>query len=224
MKLSDETIEILKNYSTLNSSLLFRKGSVLTTITPQSSVLAIARVVESFPSDFAIYDIVKMLSKLTLYPNSELEFGPDRLIFKSTDGRRSDYIKYCSTKVIITPPEKELVLDKPDYEFTLSAGDLAWQRKSAGISGSQHFVFEGDGKHILFKSTDVKDDSSDVSATILTDCGGAKFRCVIKGDNFKMLDGNYLVKISKGGLVKFENQDKPIVYYVAAEAGLSDFK
>ena len=221
MKLSESTVEILKNFSTINQSLLFRKGSVLTTVAPTMTILATATIAEKFPSDFAIYDLNKFLAKLSLYRECKLEFKDDRVFFKSSDGRRSDYIKFCSTKVIKVPPEKQLSLDDPTYEFVLTEEDLQWQRKSAGISGSQHLVFRADGKKIYLQSTDVKDDSSDLSSTEICDTTG-KFLCVVKVENWKMLDGSYRVKI-KEGMVKFEHTEKHLEYYVAIESSLSKF-
>lgn len=220
MKLSESTLEILKNYATLNQSLMFRKGSVLTTITPTKTVLAKARVVESFPSDFAIYDLNKLLSKISLYKDCDLEFKDDRVVFKSADGRRSDYIKYSSPKVMTLPPDKTLALDNPEHEFELSQDDLQWQRKSAGISGSQHMVFRGDGKKVYLQSTDMKDDSSDLSSTEIGTTKD-KFTYVIKLENWKMLDGSYAVSLAKG-LSKFVNKDKSVEYYVAVESALSE--
>jgi hypothetical protein len=221
MKLSEATIEILKNYATLNPSIQFRKGSELATITPTSTVLSKSRVVESFPFDLAISDLNKFLAKISLYKDSELSFEPDRVVFKSTDGRRSDYIKYSSPKVMILPPDKELTLDDPEHEFDLSAEDLLWQRKSAGISGSPYMIFHGDGKKVYIRSTDVKDDSSDHSQTEIGKCKG-KFTYVIKIENWKMLEGNYRVKLKKG-LSKFEHTEKPVEYYVAIEDNLSTY-
>jgi len=224
MKLSEQTIEILKNYATLNQSLMFRKGSVLTTITPTSTVYASSRVVESFPFDFGIYDLNRLLSKLSLYRDCELAFDKDRLIIKSADGRRTDYIKYSSPKIMILPPsDKTVTLDDPDHEFELSQEDLLWQRKSAGISNSPYIVFRGDGKHIYIQSNDPDDDSSDMSSTKIgkTD---KTFSFVIKLENWKMLDGSYRVKLRGGkrGLSKFEHKDKPIEYFIAVESALSN--
>jgi len=221
MKLSETTIEILKNFSTINQSLLFKKGSVLRTITQTKTVLGIAEIEESIPSDFAIYDLNKFLAKLSLYKDCNLEFKEDRVIFTSEDGRRSDYIKYCSPQVI-TSVEKTLVMNDPDYEFILSQEDLLWQRKSAGISGSLHLVFRGDGKKIYLQSTDIKDDSSDLSSTEIAKTKG-KFVCVIKVENWKMMDGSYKVNISKKGLVKFTHSDIDLEYFVAIESALSTF-
>ena len=223
MKLSDNTIEILKNFSTINQGLVVKPGSVLKTITPSRTVLAIARVVENFPVSFALYDLNKFLAKLSLYRDCELEFETDRIVMKSSDGRRTDYIKYSSPEVVKGPPDKELELPNPDYEFSLSLEDLIWQRKSAGVSGSENFVFRGDGENIYIQSNTIKDDSSDLSSTIIGKTNGV-FSCVLQVANFKLLDGSYDVKISKQGLTKFEHDSKDIEYYVAVESGLSEFE
>jgi len=223
MKLSDNTVEILKNFSTINQSLQFKVGSVLSTITPTKTVFATARVEETFPKDFAIYDLNKFLAKLSLYKGCVLSFKDDRVEFKSEDGRRADYIKFCSPKVIISPPDKTLTLDNPDYEFNLSSEDLQWQRKSAGISGSQHFMFRGEGEKIYLISTDVKDDSSDMSKTEIGNTD-KEFEAVVKVENFKLVEGSYKVLLSKHGFIKFAHADKALEYYVAIESALSSFK
>jgi hypothetical protein len=222
MKLSELTLEILKNFATLNQTMMFRKGSELATITTGKTILANARVVESFPSDFGIYDLNKLLAKLSLYKDAELEFEPNRLVIKSTDRRRKDYITFSSPKIITAiPPDKKLSMDHPEHEFELSAEDLLWQRKSAGISGSPFMIFRGDRARIYIQSNDPKDDASDMSSTEIgkTD---KEFVYVIKVENWKMLDGNYRVKLCKG-LTKFEHTEKPVEYYVAAEKDLSTY-
>jgi hypothetical protein len=222
MKLSELTIEILKNFATLNQGMQFRAGNELTTITIGKSILAKARVVESFPFDFAIFDLNKLLAKLSLYKDCELEFEPDRVLFKSSDGRRNDYIKFSSPKVIAAPDlTKKIALDDPEHEFDLSAEDLLWQRKSAGISNSPYMIFHGDGKKVYIRCTDVKDDSSDLSSTEIGKTK-SKFDYVIKTEYWKLLDGGYRVKLKKG-LAKFEHSEKPIEYYIAIEDNLSTY-
>lgn len=221
MKLSELTVEILKNFATLNQSLQFRKGSDIATITTGKTILATAKVAENFPFDFAIYDLNKLLAKLSLYRDAEIEFEQDGVVFKSGDKRRTDYIIYSSPKVITAPPDKKLALDDPEHEFELSAEDLNWQRKSAGISASPFMIFNGDGKEITIRSTDVKDGSSDLSSTVIGKTK-SKFTYVIKIENWKFLDGSYRVKLRKG-LSKFEHTEKPVEYYVAIEDNLSTY-
>lgn len=222
MKLSDNTIEILKNFATLNQGLVFRTGSELATITTGKTILAKARVVESFPFDFAIGDLNKLLAKLSLYRDAEIEFEQDRVIFKSADNRRTDYIKFSSPKVVTHPdPNKKIVVDNPEHEFELSAEDLQWQRKSAGISNSPFMIFNGDGKKVYIRSTNVKDDSSDFSSTEIGKTK-SKFNYVMKIENWKFLDGSYRVKLQKG-LSKFEHTEKPVEYFVVIEESLSTY-
>ena len=228
MKLSESTIEILKNFATLNQSLRFRKGSELTTITPGKTVLAKARVVESFPSEFALYDLTKFLAKFSLYgKDCDIELKSDRLVFKSADGRRSDSV-ILGGSTVAPHIDKKIDMEDPDITFELSQDDLNWQRRSAGVSASEHMVFRGDGKKIHLQSTSLKDDSSDVSSTEIgkTD---KTFLYVLKLEFWKMIDGNYTVSLKKfvddkgkvGGLTKFQNKDKPVEYYIAVDSTLS---
>jgi hypothetical protein len=223
MKLSSDTVEILKNFSTINQSLLFKKGNVLSTISPLKTVLAEAQIAETIPEEFAIYDLNKFLAKLSLYKNCDLQFDSDKVRFVSEDGKRSDYIKYCSAKVIVTPPEKKLNIGTADCSFDLTKEDLEWQRKSAGISGSPNFVFKSDGSNVYLVSTDVKDDSADLSKTEIASSDGSKFEVVMKVENFKVIDDAYGVEISKRGLAKFSNKNKKIEYYIAIESAQSKF-
>lgn len=224
MKLSAETIEVLKNFSAINQSLLFKQGNELSTISNIKTILANAKIAESFPREFAIYDLNKFLAKLSLYKDCSLDFEDDRVVFKSADSRRSDFMKYCSPKVIVVPPEKKLAVSDADCSFDLTAEDLEWQRKSASISGSPNFVFRSDGKKISLVSTDVKDNSSDVSETEIAKGNGSKFEVVMKVEYFKMIEGDYKVEISSRGLSKFTNKNRDIVYYIAIESTQSKFE
>lgn len=222
MKLSDETIEILKNFSTINQSILFKAGSTLSTISSLKTVLATATVEETFPRDVAIYDLNKLLAKISLYKDSTLAFEADRITLVSADGNDSTYIKYCSPSVIVTPPDKKLSIGSPDFAFDLPQAKFELQRKSAGMSSSPNFVFRGDGTKVYFVATDVKDDSADASKSVIGDTD-ATFEIVMKVENFKMVDGSYTVEIAKKGLAKFTHKELPLEYYVAIEAAQSKF-
>ena len=110
MKLSDNTIDVLKNYSTINQSLLFRQGNVLRTISPLRTIFVEATVDETFPETFALYDLNKLLAKISLYEDAELDFSTDRLSITTQKKKRSDHIKYCSPQVIVAPdPNKSII-------------------------------------------------------------------------------------------------------------------
>jgi len=224
MKLSDDTVTVLKNFSSINQSLLFKCGSTLRTISPLKTIFVEATIGESFPKEFALYDLNKLLAKVSLYKDAELAFDDDKLNISTENKKKSDYIKYCSPKVIVTAPEKSITFGNPDCSFSLSGEDLDWMRRSAGISGSPNFVFESDGSTIHFIATDVKDDSADQSKIeIGSVTDGKTFRVVMKVENFKLLDGSYDVAIAKKGIAQFKHKTLSIVYHLAIEAANSTF-
>ena len=222
MKLSDNTVSVLKNFSTINQSLQFKNGKVLRTISPLKTIFVEANVSEEFEKTFALYDLNKLLAKISLYKEAHLGFEEDRLVIATEDKKKSDYIKYCSTQVIVTPPDREITLENPDCEFSLTQEDLEWMRRSAGISGSPNFVFESDGSTITFMAADLKDDAADQSK-IEIGTSDKKFRVAMKVENFKMMDGSYDVAVSKKGLARFKNKDVDITYFIAIEAANSKF-
>ena len=223
MKLSDNTVNILKNFSGINQSLQFKSGNVLKTISPLKTIFAEASITENFPKEFALYDLNKLLAKVSLYKDPVLDFSDDRVVIATENKKRSDYIKYCAPKLIVRPPEKSISIGASDCSFVLTQEDLEWMRKSAGISGSPNFVFESDGDVMHLIATDVKDDSSDQSKIEIGTGDGKKFKVVMKVENFKMIDGSYDVSVSRKGMAMFKNKNLPIAYYIAIEAANSEF-
>ena len=54
MKLSDKTLSVLKNFSSINQSILFKEGNKLRTISVMKNILAEATINEEFSRDFGI--------------------------------------------------------------------------------------------------------------------------------------------------------------------------
>lgn len=225
MKLSENTVNVLKNFSGINQSLLFKSGNTLRTISGLRTIFVEATISETFPKEFAIYDLNKLLAKVSLYGGKEahLDFEDDLVKISTEDKKKSEKIKYCSPKVIVSPPEKNITLGDPDCSFSLSQEDLEWMRRSAGISGSPNFIFESDGETINFIATDIKDDSADQCKVEIGVSNGTKFKVVMKAENFKLMDGSYDIEISKKGLAKFKNKNVDITYFIAIEAANSEF-
>jgi len=222
MKLSENTINVLRNFSSINQGLLFKTGNTLKTISGIKTIFAEATISENFTKEFALYDLNKLLAKISLYKDPVLDFTEDRVIIATENKKRSDYIKYCSTKLITAPPEKTIALNNPDCSFVLTQEDLEWMRKSAGISGSPNFIFESDAENIYLIATDIKDDSSDQSK-IEIGTSDKKFKIVMKVEHFKMIEGSYDVTVSRRGMAMFKNKSLPISYYIAIESASSEF-
>ena len=78
--LSNNTLNVLRNYSTINSSIVFRKGNTVRTISNAENILAKFTSEEVFPMDFAIYDLSQFLSGINLFSNPQLEFDNENYV------------------------------------------------------------------------------------------------------------------------------------------------
>ena len=118
MKLSDKTLTLLKNFSNINQSILFKEGDSLRTISVMKNILAEARVEESFPKDFGIYDLNQFLNGLSLHQKPELHFENEGYVVIKEGRSRSKYF-FADPNVIVTPPDKSLQLPSEDVCFVL---------------------------------------------------------------------------------------------------------
>ena len=158
MKLSNETLTVLKNFAGINSGIQFKKGNKIATISSTKTVLAKATLSDEFPQDFCIYDLNQFLSAYTLNKDPELAFEERYVIFKA--GRAKT--KYTTTEknMIVSPPEKELSLPTVDGSFKLSEEDLVQALKNAAVLQAPNIAFESDGSTISVTLFNAKDDSA----------------------------------------------------------------
>jgi len=147
MKLSDKTINLLKNFSNINQSLLFKQGNKLRTISVMKNILAEATVEEEFPKDFGIYDLPQFLnSVVVLYNNAEFDFANDNHVVIKEGRMRSKYF-FADPSVIVTPPQEEkITLPSEDVTFEVSTEQLDKLLKAASLYQlSDLAVVGGDG-------------------------------------------------------------------------------
>ena len=72
MKLSNDTIDVLKNFSTINPNLVIEPGQSVQTISESKTIMAKSEIVEDFPNPVGIYDLNEFLSVLGNCPSSTL--------------------------------------------------------------------------------------------------------------------------------------------------------
>jgi hypothetical protein len=99
MKLSKETTEILKNFATINPSLIFQPGTVQKTVSPQKTVLAKANVSENFDKEFAIYDLSQFISTVSMFEDPELKLGSDSVVI--SNGKARTTLRYAKSLSLI---------------------------------------------------------------------------------------------------------------------------
>jgi hypothetical protein len=101
MKLDQRTLQVLKNFSSINPSILFRSGNNLTTVTPTKTIFAKAALEQEFPSQFAIYDLNRFLSVLSLFDDPELEIGERSVVVRA--GRKKVNYVFADQNTIVAP-------------------------------------------------------------------------------------------------------------------------
>ncbi len=214
MKLTAETINILKNYATINQNIQFKEGQTLSTISPQKNILTRAEISETVPKTFAIYDLNKLLGALSLFGDPELDVGETKLNIKG-GGYDLNYI-YGDPAMLVLPPDKSLDFPDPEIKFKMSKEDYDACIKAAQILALPELIVEGDGTKIYLVATDTSNTSTDdfrkeVGTT------ETEFQMVFKIENMKLLSGDYQVNISSKGIAHFIHETSKLQYWIATE-------
>jgi hypothetical protein len=213
MKLSTETISVLKNFSTINANLMVKAGSSLSTMSAMKNIVAKAEVTEEFLSDFAIYDLNEFLSALSLFDKPDLEFGNDFVII--TEEGTSKSLKYWfSDPSVVTTPSKEISMPSTELTFYLSSDTLNEITKAAAVIGVPDMALSG-GKLMV---TDKKNSTANAYETSL-DVGdvAAEYKFWFKVENLKVMPGAYDVEVSSKKISHFTNTKIGVQYWIALE-------
>lgn len=214
MKLSKQTIEIFKNYSTINSSLAIKAGSTLKTMNENQNIMSTATISESFPIDFGIYDLVQFLSALSLFENPELDFQEKYVDI--SEGKQSIRYYYAD-KAMVKPIEKKIVLQMVDVEFSITRENLADVLRAAQVLALPEIVVTSDNGNIGVKATSTKNKTSNFSSIDVGAPTKDTFNIIFKAENLKLIPGTYKVEIWSKGITKFTNKDIDLVYFVTSE-------
>jgi hypothetical protein len=213
MKLSKETVSLIKNFAGINSNLLLKNGNKLATISAQKNVMADATTTESFP-DFAIYDLNEFLGAMSLFDDPELEFQDKYVSIK----QGSMNIKFFAADASnLTAPQKAITFPEAEINFNLSASMLNMIHKTASVLRAADVSIVGDGT----KVTAIVGDKKNASGNSFSEPVGESdktFKVNLKVENLKMLPGDYQVSISSKKISRFKAPNTDLVYYVAVEA------
>ena len=215
MKLSEKTLTLLKNFSNINQSILFKQGNSLRTISVMKNILAEATIDEDLPTDFGIYDLGQFLNGLALHTRPELDFQNEGYVYIKEGRMRSKYF-FADPKVIVTPPEKEITLPSEDVSFTLSTDQLDKLLKAAGIYQLPDLAVVGKNGVVKILVRDKKNDTSNDFAITVGETDDT-FEFNFKVENIKILPGTYDVVVSKKLLSRFTCQNYNLKYYIALE-------
>ena len=213
MRLSEQTVSLLKNFASINQNLQFKTGNKLRTISPQKNILVNAEIPESFPSDFAIYDLNKFLGVLSLFQDPTLEIGEHRM----NVGGKVNYVFADPAHILVPPNDKVIEFPEPEVSFALTNADFTQVIKAASLLGLPHICVVGNGAVITLEATDVNNSASDDYKTEVGTTNKT-FNWVFKIENLKLYTGDYDVELTSKGISKFSHTSKTLQYFIATES------
>jgi hypothetical protein len=215
MKLSDKTVGILKNFSTINQNILIKEGSKLRTMSTMKNILAEADVSEAFPADFGIYDLNEFLGVLTLAKDADLNFDNQAFLTANSGPTKIKYM-YSDPSILTVPPET-FNAPETDVDFSMPQDILASVLKASAVMQLPDITIVSNGNPgVEVTATDLKNTSSNNYTQVL-DIDRAPFECRFKAENLKMISGDYVVNVStSAGVSHWAGTD--VSYWIAMEA------
>lgn len=213
MKLSKDTLAIFKNFANINSNLTIKPGSKLTTISSGKNIISEATIVETFPTDFGIYDLNEFLGAMSLFDSPELDFNDKYVtIYEGKNSVR--YFAASQSVLTVVPSIKQF--PTPDISFNLSSQMLSQIQRVSSILRVSDFSVVGDGKVI---SVAVGDKTNPTGNSFSSEIGTTdkSFKVNFKIENMKMMPGDYIVDIGGKKISRFASTSQNLVYFAAIE-------
>tara|TARA_Y100000310_G_scaffold330317_1_gene401742 strand:+ start:4483 stop:5169 length:687 start_codon:yes stop_codon:yes gene_type:complete len=216
MKISKQTFDVLKNFSTINSGIVVDPGNKLRTISAQKNIMALANVPEVFESRFAIYDLVQFinLTNSPVFMGGDFTFGDNSL--QITNGKAKSTYRYTDENTIIQPT-KEVNMPDSEIGFTLKEDDLQTIVSMSGILSKPDLSISSSGDVIRLSVLDQKDPLSNTFDLDVGEGNGDVYNMYYKVENLKILKGDYDVKISSQAISHFKHNDLELEYWIALE-------
>lgn len=224
MKLSDNTIEILKNFATINMGILIRPGSKLRTCSSTKVILAEAEIDEVFEKEIGVYDLNKFLSLLNMKKgNHEVDIEDKAFAFAGF-GSGKIRMRFTEPSLLVVPGNGTIT-DDIKVKFDINQDTLNWINNVASILRCPNIVIECDDTKsgdIILKAIDVTGAVTDDAFIKLDGKSAHLFKAVFKVENIKFIPGDYEIGIQIGAL-KATNKNKKLKYWLAMETKSSSF-
>ena len=214
MKISNETKDVLKNFSTINPGIKVDAGNKLQTISNMKNILAVATVSEQFPQGFSVYNLPEFLGATSLFEDPEFQFN-DSAMTIADDNSSMSY--FYASEGMVTSPEKMITMPESEVNFDMSSTLLSDLQKASSVLGVNDLVLESTGGNVQFTVKDKKNSTTNTFSRMVKEGDGASFSMNFKIENLKVLAGNYSVSVSSKGISNWKNKDVELEYFIALE-------
>ena len=218
MKLSEHTVDVLKNFASINQNLVIKEGSTLTTMSAMKNIVAKAEVEESFDKEVAIYDLNEFLASISLFTNPVLEFDDGFVTIKEENNPKNSLKYFYSDPSVVTSPNKTITMPSKEVSFKLNGENLNKLKRAAGVIQAPDLVLEKKNTDVFLTVKDKKNDTANTfSIDVDTVADGSDFKFFFKVENLKLMDGDYDVDISSKNISHLASSNKDVEYWVALE-------
>jgi len=218
MKLSEHTVDVLKNFASINQNLVIKEGSTLTTMSAMKNIVAKAEVEESFNKEVAIYDLNEFLASISLFTNPVLDFDEGFVTIKEENNPKNSLKYFYSDPSVVTSPNKTITMPSKEVSFKLNGENLNKLKRAAGVIQAPDLVLEKKDADVFLTVKDKKNDTANTfSIDVDTVADGSDFKFFFKVENLKLMDGDYDVDISSKNISHLASSNKDVEYWVALE-------
>jgi len=217
MKISDNTIGILRNFSDINANILFKPVKTLTTVSTMKNIMAEAIVDNDFEQEFGVYDLPEFLRALDSFAQPVLNFNGTTNL-KIEDEKSSLSARYAfADKSTLRYPSKSITMPDKTVSFTLKNEDFEKVKKLYTNLSLPDVAFKGENGKIKLVALDKKNSNSNESSIEVGNTN-IEFTAYIKAENMKIVPGDYDVALSKAKIAHFINKKVKVQYWIALEA------
>ena len=216
MKVSSQTLSVLKNFSEINENILVKPGNTITTISTLKNVLAQATIDERFEQEFGIYKLPEFLRSVELFEKPELNFNGGQYVTINDEKYGSEIQYFFADSSVLVTPSKTIEL--PDRYVTFQFTKEKFERLMKGANSLQlpDIALKGvDGK-MTITASDKKNKSSNEYSVSLGETD-KNFTVFFRMENFKQIEDDYDVAISEKGLAHFIGRNQQVQYWIAVE-------
>jgi len=214
IKLSKKTLDILKNFASINSNILVNSGNTITTISPVKNVLAEATVEETFDTQFGVWDLNKFLGTVSLFDDPEFEFHDKYVTISGSNGSSVKYF-YCEPK-LLTTPTKKIQMPTSVVSFKLTQKHFTELQKAASVLQLPDIAVRSNDGRIELVALD-KNDTTSNSYSVDVGETEVDFEFYFKVENLKLIYGDYSVEITEKIVSKFTHETLNLSYWIALE-------
>jgi len=181
-------------------------------------MVAKATIAETVPQQFAIWDLPRFLGVLSLFDDPDLEINEKFITIKSGK-TKLDYV-YCLPEMITQPPKKEVNIPVDAVEKVLPSATLQSLMKAVGVLQLPEIAFVGKDGYFSIEALDTKpknpnDQTLSNSFSIVVGETIKSFKMIMKADNLRIMNEEYILKISPQGLCHFKGSD--VEYWIVCE-------